>query len=55
MTWLTVIMFRARIMKPSAKALERSIFDFEVAGPSGLVPLSTYRGKVCLIVNVASK
>lgn len=41
--------------KPSSKALAQSIFDFAVAGPEGSVPLSNYRGKVCLVVNVASK
>src|SRR5512143_400554 len=40
----------------AARAAEKSVYDFSMKSIDGtMIPLSTYRGKVLLVVNVASR
>jgi glutathione peroxidase len=44
------------VQTPAAKETEKTIYDYSVVSLDGkVVPLATYKGKVLLIVNLASK
>lgn len=55
---VTILLASFLIISPraGARAAEKSIYDFSMTAIEGkTVPLSTYKGKVLLIVNVASR